>query len=74
MLNRLQTLADQGVQNNQQIMAIILEASPTEANAENAMYDKLQKTKEDANTLLKSDDRYMDVRLTRTQISSFASK
>lgn len=61
MLNRLQTLQDQGVQNNQQIMAIILEVDEKEANKESNVFDKLQEAKKDAMKLLQKEDSYMDV-------------
>lgn len=61
MLNRLQTLQDQGVQNNQQIMAIILEVDEKEANKESGVFDKLQEAKKDAMKLLQKEDSYMDV-------------
>lgn len=61
MLNRSQTLQDQGIQNNQQIMAIILEMDETEANKENGVFDKLQEAKKDASKLLEKNDSYMDV-------------
>lgn len=61
ILNRLQTLQDQGVQNNQQIMAIVLEMDEKEANKQNGVYDKLQEAKKDALKLLQKEDSYMDV-------------
>lgn len=61
MLNRLQTLQDQGIQNNQQIMAIILEIDENEANKQNGAFDKLQEAKKDALKLLQKNDSYMDV-------------
>lgn len=61
MLNRLQTLQDQGLQNNQQIMAIILEIDENEANKQNGAFDKLQEAKKDALKLLQKNDSYMDV-------------
>lgn len=61
VLNRLQTLADQELQNNQQVMAIVMETTMAEANEESAAYDKFQTTKNDAETLLKRSDSYMDV-------------
>lgn len=61
ILNRLQTLQDQGVQNNQQIMAIVLEMDEKEANKQNGVYDKLQEAKKDASKLLQKEDSYMDV-------------
>lgn len=61
MLNRLQTLQDQGIQNNQQIMAIILEMDEKEASKQNGVYDKLQEAKNDASKLLQKEDSYMDV-------------
>lgn len=61
MLNRLQTLQDQGIQNNQQIMAIVLEMDENEANKQNGVFDKLQEAKKDASRLLQKNDSYMDV-------------
>lgn len=61
MLDRLRTLQDQGVQNNQQLMAIVLELDENEANQENGVFDKLQEAKKDAFKLLKREDSYMDV-------------
>lgn len=61
MLNRSQTLQDQGIQNNQQIMAIVLELDEKEANKENGVFDKLQEAKKDALKLLEKEDSYMDV-------------
>lgn len=61
LLNRLQTLQDQGIQNNQQIMAIVLEMDANEANKQNGAFDKLQEAKNDASRLLQKEDSYMDV-------------
>ncbi|XP_055305346.1 NEDD8 ultimate buster 1 [Sitodiplosis mosellana] len=61
MLNRSQTLQDQGIQNNQQIMAIILEMDEKEAHKENGAFDKLQEAKTDASKLLQKNDSYMDI-------------
>lgn len=61
ILNRLQTLDDQQLHNNQQVMAIVMETTSTEANEESAVYDKFQTTKSDAEILLKRSDSYMDV-------------
>lgn len=61
MLNRTQTLQDQGIQNNQQIMAIILELDEKEAHKESGVFDKLQEAKKDASKLLQKNDSYMDV-------------
>lgn len=61
VLNRSQTLADQQLQNNQQVMAIVTEDISEESNA---AYDKCQTAKSDAETLLKRDDSYMDVSCT----------
>lgn len=61
MLNRSQTLQDQGIQNNQQIMAIILEMDQSEINQQNNVFDKLQEAKRDVSKLLKRGDSYMDV-------------
>lgn len=61
MLNRTQTLQDQGIQNNQQIMAIIVEMDEKEAHKENGVFDKLQEAKKDASKLLQKNDSYMDV-------------
>lgn len=54
-------LENQNIQNNQQIMAIVLDASPTEATDENAMYDKVKTAKDDAKLLVNKSDSYMDV-------------
>lgn len=67
MLNRTQTLQDQGIQNNQQIMAIILEMDEKEANKENGVFDKLQEAKKDATKLLQKNDSYMDVSCSFTE-------
>lgn len=61
IISRLQTLQDQSVQNNQQVMAIILNAEDNEANQNGAIYDKLQEARKDAETLLRKNDSYMDV-------------
>lgn len=61
MYDRLRTLNDQGVQNNQQIMAIILEMNEEEASKDGNVFDKLQEAKNDAMTLLRKNDSYMDV-------------
>lgn len=61
MIRRESTLDSQNIQNNQQVLAISIETTPTEANAEDAMYDKLQRAKEDATTLLKRENSYMEV-------------
>lgn len=61
LLNRLQTLQDQGIQNNQQIMAIVLDMDEKEASKQNGVYDKLQEAKQDASKLLRKEDSYMDV-------------
>lgn len=42
-------------------MAIVMETTLAEANEESAAYDKFQTTKNDAETLLKRNDSYMDV-------------
>lgn len=56
----MQTLQDQGVQNNQQIMAIVMQMDEKEAAKENGVFDKLQEAKKDASKLLQKDS-YMDV-------------
>lgn len=61
LLNRMQTLQDQGIQNNQQIMAIVLDMDEREASKENGVYDKLQEARKDASKLLRKEDSYMDV-------------
>lgn len=61
LLNRLQTLQDQGIQNNQQIMAIVLDMDEKEASKQNGAYDKLQEARKDASKLLRKEDSYMDV-------------
>lgn len=43
-------LSEQNLQNNQQIMAVILESSDN--LAENAAYDRVQKAREDAQLLI----------------------
>lgn len=63
IINRLQTLQDQGVQNNQQVMAIVLDDEEGEASKSGSTYDKLSEARNDANLLLKKDDSYMDVSL-----------
>lgn len=64
LLNRLQTLQDQGIQNNQQIMAIVLDIDEQEASKQNGVYDKIQEARKDATKLLSKDDSYMDVSVT----------
>lgn len=61
LLNRLQTLEDQGIQNNQQILAIVMDMDEKEASKQNGVYDKLQEARKDAEKLLKKEDSYMDV-------------
>lgn len=46
-------------------MAIVLAATPDETNADNQMYDRIQKTKEDAEKLVQS-DKMMEVLLRKT--------
>lgn len=62
MIDRYKTLQDQGIQNNQQIMAIILQMNATDASKDGSVFDKLQAAKNDAMTLLRKNDSYMDVR------------
>lgn len=62
MVDRSRILQDQGIQNNQQIMAIILEMNEQEASKDGNVFDKLQAAKNDAMTLLRKNDSYMDVR------------
>lgn len=54
-------LKDQGVQNNQQIMAIIRDTDEAEAAKEEQVFDKLQSTRNDAAALLENDDDFLDV-------------
>lgn len=61
MIDRLKNLQDHGIQNNQQIMAIILEMNEEEAGKDGNVFDKLQAAKNDAMTLLRKNDSYMDV-------------
>lgn len=62
MIERLKILQDYDIQNNQQIMAIILEMNEKEASKDGNVFDKLQAAKNDAMTLLRKNDSYMDVR------------
>lgn len=62
MIDRLRILQDYDIQNNQQIMAIILEMNEEEASKDGNVFDKLQAAKNDAMTLLRKNDSYMDVR------------
>lgn len=48
VLNRNRTLEEQGIKNNQQIMAVVL----NERNSEENIYDKVQEIKDDTNLLL----------------------
>lgn len=50
-----QILSEQNLQNNQQILAVILESSNSQAEnaAESAAYDRVQKAREDAQLLIK---------------------
>lgn len=66
VLRREMTLQSQNIQNNQQVLAVSIETTPSEANAEDAMFDKLQRAKEDATTLLKRENSYMEVRKTKS--------
>lgn len=50
VINSHHILSEQNLQNNQQIMAVILESS--ENLAENAAYDRVQKAREDAQLLI----------------------
>lgn len=60
VLNLNQSLDEQGIRNNQQIMAVLL--NDTKVNAEeNMIYDKVKKTKEDALLLMKSDSQHLQV-------------
>lgn len=54
-------LKDQGVQNNQQIMAIIRETDEAGVAKEEQVFDKLQSTRNDAAALLDNDDDFLDV-------------
>lgn len=62
MIRRNQPLYEQGIQNNQQIMAILLEpdgAQQVVKDGEN--FDMVQRARNDAATLLQEDDQFMDV-------------
>lgn len=61
ILKRSLTLQDQGIKNNQQIMAIILDMDEKEVSEQNGVYDKLKIAKNDAMKLLQREDSYMDV-------------
>lgn len=61
MIDRDLILDQQGIRNNQQMMAIVLKTAPDQANADNQMYDKLQMAKDDAAKLVDSKDSFMDV-------------
>lgn len=54
VINCHQILSEQNLQNNQQIMAVILESRENlaENQAENAAYDRVQKAREDAQILI----------------------
>lgn len=54
VINSHQILSEQNLQNNQQIMAVILESRENlaENQAENAAYDRVQKAREDAQILI----------------------
>lgn len=67
VIRRDLSLSLQNVQNNQQVLAISIETTPSETNAEDAMYDRLQRAKEDAQTLLKRDNSYMQVRMAASE-------
>lgn len=55
---------EQNVQNNQQIMAVILES--TDNSAENAAYDRVQKARDDAELLIKQKKHdFMQVRVAK---------
>lgn len=62
MIDRLRILQDHDIQNNQQIMAIILEMNEEEASEDGNVFDRLRAAKNDAMTLLRKNDSYMDVR------------
>ncbi len=65
-----QILSEQNLQNNQQIMAIILESTTNLAEnaAENAAYDRVQKAREDAQLLIKQ-KRHDFMQVSRARIS-----
>lgn len=55
------TLDSQGVSNNHQILALILDSSPDECQNEGVIYDHVKNTKADAETLLKKRNTFMQV-------------
>lgn len=66
MLDRNRLLKYEGIKNNHQIMALILPYTPEQANADNQLYDKVQKAKDDATLLLNdSSSQFMQVRCSR---------
>jgi methionine synthase II (cobalamin-independent) len=50
------TLDSQNIRNNQQLMALVLSVSEQEVEKEDEMYDKIRKIREDAETLINSND------------------
>lgn len=66
-------LLDQGIQNNQQVIAIILQMNENEAAKEGNIFDKLQEIRDDATTLLNSSGSFMDVSSQSSTISTFIS-
>lgn len=61
VLQRNQTLESQNIQNNQKILAVPIEVTSAEASLEDAMFDKLQRVKEDVQTLLNRDNSFMEM-------------
>lgn len=61
MIDRGLILDQQGIRNNQQMMAIVLKTAPDQANADNQVYDKVKSAKEDASMLVDSKNDFMDV-------------
>lgn len=62
VLAPLQSLEEQGIQNNQQVMAVILDEVP-DGTASDNIYDRVQKARQDALLLIDQDAEYMQVGL-----------
>lgn len=54
----MKSLQEQGIKNNQQLMAILIESTPNEANKAEDLYERVRKAKEDAALLSTSDNQH----------------
>lgn len=62
IVNPEQTLMDQNIRNNQQLMVIISEVDKQEHMQENVMHDRIQKIKKDVETIVDSNKQLFEVK------------